>query len=82
MYIYRQAYVRTYQDKVMDFFAAVSIEWWGAGQEHVRNYTLIIHDVENNVKSYIHVMNDVRISIKIQSYGMRGFGDWKVTKTS
>jgi hypothetical protein len=41
--MYIQAYVRhTYQDKVMDFFAAVSVEWWGAGQEHVRNYTLII----------------------------------------
>jgi hypothetical protein len=41
-------YVRTYQNKVMDFFAAVSVEWWGAGQKHVRNYTLIIHNIGNN----------------------------------
>jgi hypothetical protein len=40
--------VRTYQNKVMDFFAAVSVEWWGAGQKHVRNYTLIIHNIGNN----------------------------------
>ena len=75
MYIYRQAYVRTYQDKVVDFFAAVSVEWWCAGQEHVRNYALTIHDIENNVESYIDARVDVRSSVKVQSYGMRGFRD-------
>lgn len=55
----------TYQDKVMDFFAAVSVEWWGAGQEHVRNNALISKRI--NIESYIDVKIDVKISVKVRS---------------